>query len=132
MVIDQSGIVRYRGGGVELSEIKSMIDNLLVASNIEPKDTRIKYKLHQNYPNPFNPSTIISFEIEKMDKVSLKVYDNQGRFIRSLLNNTMHAGAHRISWDGRNDHGESVSAGIYYYTLQTTDFSETKKMILIR
>jgi len=60
---------------------------------------------------------VILFEISNIQKVSLKVYDNQGRFVRSLLNNTMRVGRHEISWDGRNNQGESVSAGVYYYAL---------------
>jgi len=132
MVIDQSGILRYRGGGVNVSEIRSMIDNLIGASAIDNQESPKKFALHQNYPNPFNPSTVISFEIESIQKVSLKVYDIQGRLIRSLLNNTMYVGKHEISWDGHNNQGESVSAGVYYYTLQTASFSQTKKMILIR
>ena len=65
-------------------------------------------------------------------KVSLKVYDNQGRFVRSLLGNTMHAGKHELSWDRRNNQGESVSTGVYFYTIKSASFSKTKKMILIR
>ena len=132
MVIDYAGILRYRGAGVNVSEISSMIDNLIGASTIEDKERLVKFTLNQNYPNPFNPSTVISFEISNIQKVSLKVYDNQGRFVRSLLNNTMHVGRHEISWDGRNNQGESVSAGVYYYMLQTASFNQTKKMVLIR
>jgi hypothetical protein len=132
IVIDQAGILRYRGGGVNVSEITSMIDNLIGVSAIEDQKSPTKFRLHQNYPNPFNPSTIISFEISHIEKVSLIVYDNQGRFIRSLLNNTMHTGKHEISWDGRNNQGESVSAGVYYYRLHTAGFNLTKKMTLIR
>jgi flagellar hook assembly protein FlgD len=132
MVIDQAGVLRYRGAGVNVSEISSMIDNLIGVSTIENKERLAKFTLNQNYPNPFNPSTVISFEISNIQKVSLKVYDNQGRFVRSLLNNTMHVGRHEISWDGRNNQGESVSAGVYYYMLQTASFDQTKKMTLIR
>ena len=132
MVIDQAGVLRYRGAGVNVSEISSMIDNLIGVSTIENKERLVKFTLNQNYPNPFNPSTVISFEISNIQKVSLKVYDNQGRFVRSLLNNTMHVGRHEISWDGRNNQGESVSAGVYYYMLQTASFNQTKKMTLIR
>ena len=132
IVVDQEGILRYRGSGVEISEIKSMIDNLLGASTIEDQANPGKFGLNQNYPNPFNPSTIISFEIIRNEKVSLKVYDNQGRFVRSLLDNMMHAGRHELSWDGHNNQGEPVSAGVYFYTIKTTSFSQTKKMILIR
>lgn len=132
MVIDREGILRYRGGGVALAEITSMIDNLIGTTTIEDHKSPGEFKLHQNYPNPFNPATIISFEISRNEKVSLKVYDNQGRFVRSLLNNTMHVGKHEISWDGRNNQGETVSAGIYYYRLLTASFNQTKKMTLIR
>jgi flagellar hook assembly protein FlgD len=99
---------------------------------IEDKKGPAKFALHQNYPNPFNPSTIISFEINSIQKVSLKVYDNQSRFVRSLLNKTIHVGKHEISLDGRNDQGDSVSAGIYYYRLEGAGFNQTNKMILIR
>jgi len=132
MVIDHEGILRYRGGGVVIAEIKSMIDNLIGATAIQNHQSPEKFTLHQNYPNPFNPSTVISFELSRIEKVSLKVYDNQGRFIRSLLNNTMHTGKHEISWDGRNNQGETVSTGVYYYILQTAGFNQTKKMTLIR
>jgi flagellar hook assembly protein FlgD len=132
MVIDQAGVLRYRGAGVNVSEISSMIDNLIGVSTIENKERLVKFTLNQNYPNPFNPSTVISFEISNIQKVSLKVYDNQGRFVRSLLNNTMHVGRHEISWDGRNNQGESVSAGVYYYMLQTASFNQSKKMTLVR
>ncbi len=132
MVIDQAGVLRYRGAGVNVSEISSMIDNLIGVSTIEVKERLVKFTLNQNYPNPFNPSTVISFEISNIQKVSLKVYDNQGRFVRSLLNNTMHVGRHEISWDGRNNQGESVSAGVYYYMLQTASFNQTKKMTFVR
>ncbi len=132
MVIDQQGIVRYRGGGVNTSEITAMIDNLLLTNSIEENQSPGKFTLYQNYPNPFNPTTIISFNIDTQSKVSLKVYDNQGRFIRTLLENTMHTGKHEVNWDGRNVHGRQVSAGVYFYIIQTTDFIQTKKMILIR
>ena len=95
------------------------------------KFARIR-RLPQSHLYPFHSSTVISFEIGSIQKVSLKVYNNQGRFVRSLLNNTIHVGKHEISWDGRNDQGDSVSTGIYYYRLEGACFSQTKKMILIR
>jgi hypothetical protein len=124
--------VRYREAGVELSNIQSTIENLLGASSVKENNHIKNYKLYQNFPNPFNPKTVISFEIEQRAKVSLKVYDNQGRFIHSLLNNTFHAGVHTVSWNGRNSRGETVSAGVYFYTLETEGFTATRKMILLR
>ena len=109
-----------------------LIDNLLLTNSIEENPSPGKFALFQNYPNPFNPLTIISFNIDTQTKVSLKVYDNQGRFIRTLLENTMYTGKHEVSWDGQNTHGHPVSAGVYFYIIQTADFKQTKKMILIR
>lgn len=132
IVIDQEGIVRYRGGGVPVSSIKSVVDNLITASGIEDGQIVQTYELSQNYPNPFNPSTNISFQISTIQKVSLKIYDNQGRLVRILLENTMHAGKHEISWDGRNNSGVSVSAGTYFYVLVSENYKQSKKMLLIR
>lgn len=132
IVIDQEGIVRYRGGGVAVSSIKSMIDNLITTSSAEENTLPQVYTLNQNYPNPFNPTTNISFQIGSIQNVSLKIYDNQGRLVRILLENSLHAGKHEISWDGRNNSGQSVSAGAYYYILRTDNFKQSKKMLLIR
>ncbi len=132
IVIDQEGIVRYRGGGVRVSSIKSVVDNLITVSSVEENKIPQTYKLYQNFPNPFNPSTNISFQIGTIQNVSLKIYDNQGRLVRTLLENTLHAGKHEISWDGRNDSGLSVSAGTYYYVLKSGNFIQTKKMLLLR
>jgi hypothetical protein len=132
LVIDQQGIVRYRGGGVNILQITAMIDNLLLTNSIEENHSPGKFALFQNYPNPFNPTTIISFNIDTQTKVSLKVYDNQGRFIRTLIENTMHTGKHEVSWDGRNAHGRPVSAGVYFYVIKTADFRQIKKMTFIR
>jgi hypothetical protein len=132
IVIDQEGIVRYRGGGVAVSSIKAVVDNLITASSIEENLNFQTYELDQNYPNPFNPSTNISFQIATIQNVSLKIYDNQGRLVRTLLKNTLQAGKHEISWDGRNISGQTVSAGMYYYFLKSDNFNQTKKMLLLR
>lgn len=72
------------------------------------------------------------FELHTIHKVSLKIYDNQGRLVKSLLDNTMHAGKHSLIWDGKNASGEQVGSGVYYYVLRTVDFKTTRKMTLIR
>jgi len=108
------------------------VDNLITASGIEDGQIVQTYELSQNYPNPFNPSTNISFQISTMQNVSLKIYDNRGRLVRILLENTFFAGKHEISWDGRNDSGMSVSAGTYYYILTSANFKQSKKMLLLK
>jgi hypothetical protein len=89
--------------------------------------------LTQNYPNPFNPSTSIEFTVRTRTRVSLKVYDVSGGLVRPLLEGDRVAGeVHRVSWDGRNDAGEAVSSGVYFYRLVASDFAQTKKMVLLK
>ena len=133
MVIDHSGIVRYKGSGVKTAELTAMINNLIGATPISaPESVPQQPSLQQNYPNPFNPSTIISFDLDRGEKVSLKIYDNQGRLVRVLLDNALHAGRHSLYWDGRNKNGLAVSGGNYFYILKAGNFSQTNKMTLLR
>jgi len=97
------------------------------------------YVLSQNYPNPFNPSTTISFHLPKLSYVELSIYNSLGQLIRTFVSKNYLAGTHSIEWDGRDDFGEDVVSGIYFYNLKASnpvhsmaDFSETRKMILIR
>ncbi len=85
-------------------------------------------ELKQKYPNPFNPSTIISFTLQKPEYVSLKIYDMLGKEVKTLIDGMKIPGEHKIKFDA-ND----VAAGIYYYTLKTgNNFTETKKMVLVK
>ena len=88
--------------------------------------------LHQNVPNPFNPSTRIDFNLASAGTVDIKVYDVTGRHVATLLNEYMSAGAHNVTWDGRNDKGGIVASGVYYYSLVTKDETMTRKMVLLR
>lgn len=92
-------------------------------SNIFPD----KFLLKQNYPNPFNPSTNIEFQIAKSGFTALKVYDINGKEVADLLNQNLSAGVYKIDFNA-----EGFSSGIYYYTLKTNDFQETKRMVLIK
>ncbi len=93
------------------------IDNLL------PSD----YQLEQNYPNPFNPSTKIRYSIPEHSSVTLKVFNLLGEEIETLVNTEQSAGVYEATFDASN-----LSSGIYFYTLQTDNFSSSKKMILIK
>ena len=85
------------------------------------------YDLFQNYPNPFNPSTIIKYSIPKEENVTLKIYDVLGREIKTLVNEAKPAGNYEVEFDGSN-----LSSGIYFYQIQTGDYTETKKMLLLK
>jgi hypothetical protein len=132
VVIDQSGIVRYRGAGVNTTQITLWIDNLL-ATSVEQKNNHPRSSsLDQNYPNPFNQSTNIRFEIAETKKVILQIYNNEGRLITTLIDNEMNAGLHEVSWNGKNFSGQTVASGVYYYKLTAGEFQSIRRMILMR
>lgn len=86
-----------------------------------------KYSLHQNYPNPFNPVTKIGFEIPKSGLVNINIYDITGKKISSLVNEHLNPGSYEAIWTAGN-----LSSGVYYYTIQVNDFTETRKMLLVK
>jgi hypothetical protein len=90
------------------------------------------YALNQNYPNPYNPATQITYRLPQPGVVSLKIYNVQGQLVRTLVNEYKPAGTHSISWNGRSDLGMKVSSGIYFYRLQAGNFTDTKRMILLK
>lgn len=90
------------------------------------------FKLHQNYPNPFNPSSKIKFDIPpkvkiETSKTKLVIYNVLGKEIATLVNEELNSGIYEIEWDASN-----FPSGVYYYRLDADDFSETKKMILVK
>ena len=91
-----------------------------------------KFALHQNYPNPFNPVTTLRYDLPEDALVNITIYDIMGRSIRSLVNSNQSAGYRSIQWNATNNHGEPVSAGVYLYTIQAGDYSQTKKMVLLK
>ena len=90
------------------------------------------FALQQNYPNPFNPTTQIRYALPEQSMVVLTVYDMLGREVRVLVNDTQDAGYRIALWNGTNDHGRPVGAGMYIYTIRANDFYEVKKMILLK
>jgi len=85
------------------------------------------FRLYQNYPNPFNPSTTVKFEVSKANNVSLTVYDVNGREVKTLVNEFLNAGTYSVSFDA-----SGLSSGTYFYTLRAGDYTETKKLLLVR
>ena len=91
----------------------------------------VKFDLLQNYPNPFNPSTILSFVIGHSSFVLLKVYDILGREVATLVNEEKSAGSYEVEFKPESS-VLNLASGIYFYRLHAGDFTETKKMILLK
>ncbi len=85
------------------------------------------FDLMQNYPNPFNPSTVISYQLSTVSKVTLKVYDVLGREIETLVDERQSVGTHSVSFDASN-----VPSGVYFYQLQAGGAAQTKKLVVIK
>jgi len=92
------------------------------------------FSLAQNVPNPFNPSTRISYMVSEgvLVQVILKVYDLRGRLIRYLVDQQQQAGSYSVFWDGTDNTGRRVSSGVYLYRMQSGDFMQTRKMVLLK
>jgi hypothetical protein len=88
--------------------------------------------LAQNRPNPFGASTMISYSLRARQQVSLCVYDIRGALVRELVDEPVVAGVHRVTWDGRDGRGKQVSSGIYFCRMEAGEFSETRRMVLLR
>jgi hypothetical protein len=89
--------------------------------------------LDNNYPNPFNPTTSIRYGIKEQSNVSLKIYNVAGQLVRTLVNEAKKpAGTYSVTWDGRSNSGSAVSSGVYFYKLVSQNFTQTKKMVLLK
>lgn len=136
MAIDGAGNI-YVTGSTQF--FGSFQDFLTVKYNaVGVKQWTASYQLEQNYPNPFNPSTVISFALPEAGKATVAIYSITGQLVRELVNGEMAAGRHAISWNGRNQSGEVVAAGMYLYRLVAHGtngelvFSKTQRMTMVK
>jgi len=116
-------------GYIFIADVSSLQILRLITTGIDT-DAELRpdsYILIQNYPNPFNSSTIIQYSLSDETYVTVNIYDLLGRNIETLVSQQQTAGSYQIAWNA--DH---VPSGIYFYKIQTSDFSSTKKMILMK
>jgi len=120
-------------GEVELVKVEAAdyygtpMDVNILRSTVKPEN----YLLSQNYPNPFNAGTTIRFATPVDGKVSLKIYNVAGQLVREF-SEFKNVGYHSITWDGNNSNGQKVSSGVYLYKLQVGEFTEIRKMTLLK
>jgi len=86
----------------------------------------------RNLPNPFNPSTKFEYTMPNKGQLTLKLYNVRGELVRVLLDEVVPAGPGRVIWDGKNDHGQAVASGVYFYQVQVTDRTEVGKLALVK
>ena len=119
---------------VATTDIRDAFLNLeLRVGDVRPEDT----VLAQNFPNPFNPETWIPYQLSQPTEVSIQIYNVSGHLVRTLDLGWQATGSYMTPssaayWDGRNAVGERVASGIYFYTLQTADFTATRRMVILK
>lgn len=132
ITLDQSNNVYVTGlsyGGSQTNYDYATIKYSQIPTGLQNISTSIPsgFKLYQNYPNPFNPATIIKFDISKSGKVKLIVWDISGKEVTELINKVITAGTYQYEFNAGN-----LSSGIYIYRLETTEYSNTKKMVVLK
>ena len=121
-----SDLLNYR-----IHDIASMFENLEL-DNDNDVQSPSSFKLYSNYPNPFNPVTSLSYDLPEDSFVSITIYDMLGNEINQLVNKVQNSGYKSIQWNATNNQGQPVSAGVYLYTIEAGEYTQTKKMILLK
>jgi flagellar hook capping protein FlgD len=137
-VIDSEGLevtsdeaITFMADTVIGNPIEPMIFNILVTAGDETEIVAVNC-LEQNIPNPFNPVTMINFSLAENDNVEISVYSLRGEKVRVLIREPRDAGAYSVIWDGTDNSGNSVASGIYFYSIKTSKYSASRKMVMIK
>ena len=111
------------GPVVDIGAVESILSDLEDLILHIPEE----FVLYQNYPNPFNPTTTIEFVLPKSSELTLKIFNILGEEVATLLSASLLSGSHSVRWDASH-----IASGIYLYRLETGDFLETRKMVLMK
>ncbi len=129
-------VIRNGDGSVQhttLTQIKSI--KFSVASQVVDRGSAARpisiLTLEQNYPNPFNPTTTIEFTLFEPAPTRAFIVNIQGRLVRTLMHNAANPGTYRILWDGKDDSGERVSSGVYFYSVVAGQHVQVKKCVFV-
>ncbi len=115
-----------------LATVLRWLDNQVDDPTAVQTTPQFENRLAQNYPNPFNPSTTIKYSIKERAHVSLKIYNVAGQLVKTLVDEEKAPGEYATGWNGRSDAGNPVSSGVYFYRLVTKNFTQTKKLVILK
>ena len=90
------------------------------------------YRLAQSYPNPFNSATIIEFDMPATETINMVILDIRGRVVRNLIDNQERFGYQSVQWDAKNDDGDNVSSGVYFYQIRSSNFNAVGKLLYLK
>ncbi len=126
--------ISLKQGSVAVPHGSSTLPKVLAGDGDEDPASVVPtdYALEQNYPNPFNPTTTIRFNLPAAASVTLKVFNVGGQLVKTLYSGELSAGSHQLQWDATNELGQKVTSGVYFYQLQSRDFRQVRKMMLMK
>jgi hypothetical protein len=111
----------------------SLTDVKWIEDWIEEEGSRpAGFSVSQNYPNPFNRVTNFKFTLPQASYVKIEIFNILGQRVKTLLDEDMRAGVYVVDWDGKDERGVEVSSGIYFYRIRAGDFSDIKRMVLLK
>jgi len=107
-------------------------DNTVHETTAEQPSVPSVFDVRQNYPNPFNAGTVIEYDLPTESGVYAVIYNTLGRKVRALENSIRSPGRHKLEWDGRNDAGDTVSSGVYFFVFMADENYTVQKMMLVK
>jgi hypothetical protein len=122
----------YSSGRPEVRTIRPEIESIEIQRPAPGQALPTVYALMQNTPNPFNPMTKVHFDMPVAGDVNLSVFNVLGQHVTDLVNGYREAGSHEAVWEGKDKTGATVASGIYFYRIKTNEFTDTKKMVLLK
>jgi hypothetical protein len=128
-VLDDIRLYNY---ALSYSSIQSLYDFVSDIKDENEIELPKYYGLTQNYPNPFNSQTNIEFQVPNQSVIKLEIYNILGQKIKTLVNQEISPGSYSVSWNSKNDFGDSVNSGVYFLKFSSDNFSDTKKMTLLK
>jgi len=114
------------GSGIAVDRMRALLETIISS------EVPLEYSLKQNYPNPFNPMTTLRYDLPEDALVNITIYDMMGREVSNLVSSQQRAGYKSAVWNATNNAGQSVSVGLYLYTIQAGQFRQTNKMVLLK
>jgi hypothetical protein len=126
-------LAKDNAGNVEKTKLShDAVTQIITGIDDDKDEIPAEYALKQNYPNPFNPTTIIRYDLPEESFVTLRVYNVLGQEVATLVNEKQTAGKYNIEFSTNNRNGVRMASGVYFYRLQTEQYVNTKKLILLR
>lgn len=120
--------------GAEVIPSSTPVITYYIAGEDAPQDRLLPkaFSLSHNYPNPFNPQTVIEYALPHDCEVRITIYNILGQKVRTLVDESQEAGYMQIEWDSKNEHGDEVASGVYFYRIKAGDFTQSKKMVILK